>query len=83
MASIELNGHALGSTANQFRRYVFDVKSVVKHTGNMLVVRLQGPVAYAAATAADYPYPLQAGQFASGLPNANFIRKVQLEVQYE
>jgi hypothetical protein len=76
-AVITLNGHTLGTTANQFRRYRFDVKPHLKAEDNRLVITIMGPVAAATAAADLYPYTVPVGSFLNGLPHANFIRKVR------
>ncbi len=48
LASLSLNGQPLGSTANMFRQYRFDVKSVLKAEGNELRIEFESVVKHAA-----------------------------------
>lgn len=48
LASVTLNGHSLGTTANMFRQYRWDVKSLLKAEGNELQIRFESVVRYAA-----------------------------------
>ena len=47
LASLVINGHALGQTSNMFRQYRWDVKSLLKAGRNELQVRFDSAVAYA------------------------------------
>ena len=48
LASLTLNGQLLGSTANMFRQYRWDVKPLLKPHGNDLRINFQSVVKYAA-----------------------------------
>ncbi|MDO4617280.1 MAG: glycoside hydrolase family 2 protein [Lachnospiraceae bacterium] len=48
ISEIFLNGVSIGSTDNMFCAYEFDVKGVLKETGNFLEVCIQSPTAYIA-----------------------------------
>ena len=48
LASVSLNGQPLGSTANMFRQYRWDVKPLLKAEGNELQVHFESVVKHAA-----------------------------------
>ena len=48
LATVTLNGHVLGSTANMFRQYRWDVKPLLKAEGNELRIEFASVVNYAA-----------------------------------
>ena len=48
LASLTLNGHPLGSTANMFRGYRWDVKPMLKAEGNELHIHFESVVMHAA-----------------------------------
>ncbi|XP_044080327.1 beta-mannosidase isoform X4 [Neovison vison] len=79
VAKVLLNSVPIGKTSNMFKRYSFDVTSVVRDV-NSLELRFQSPVLYAAqqskahsnySVPPDCPPPVQKGQC-----HVNFIRKV-------
>ena len=78
IASITLNGSFVGSSDNQFRRFVFPVQ--FKSGENTLQVAFESAALYADKMAAHYPYIVPDGfapeQF--GEKNRNFIRKEQV-----
>ncbi|XP_032716740.1 beta-mannosidase isoform X2 [Lontra canadensis] len=80
VAKVLLNSVPIGKTGNMFKRYSFDVTSVVRDV-NSLELRFQSPVLYAAqqskahanySVPPDCPPPVQKGQC-----HVNFIRKEQ------
>ncbi|XP_044080324.1 beta-mannosidase isoform X1 [Neovison vison] len=80
VAKVLLNSVPIGKTSNMFKRYSFDVTSVVRDV-NSLELRFQSPVLYAAqqskahsnySVPPDCPPPVQKGQC-----HVNFIRKEQ------
>ncbi|WP_033439669.1 glycoside hydrolase family 2 protein [Saccharothrix sp. NRRL B-16314] len=67
VATVELNGEVLGSTANMFRSYRFDVREHLKDGANDLVVTFHSALAYAEAQEKAlgrrdraYPHPMNA-----------------------
>ncbi|MBL8063709.1 MAG: glycoside hydrolase family 2 protein [Anaerolineales bacterium] len=48
LASITVNGKLLGTTANMFRQYRWDVKPLLKADGNEIQIRFESVVKYAA-----------------------------------
>ncbi|MDR1807262.1 MAG: glycoside hydrolase family 2 protein, partial [Propionibacteriaceae bacterium] len=60
LAEVTLNGHVLGRTANQHRRYTFDVVAALQPGDNVLEVRFDPAVPYAAGLLAELgprPHP--------------------------
>jgi beta-mannosidase len=67
VAAVELNGEVLGSTANMFRSYRFDVREHLRDGANDLVVTFHSALAYAEEQEAElgrrdraYPHPMNA-----------------------
>lgn len=60
VASINLNGHAIGDTSNMFLNYEFDVSEFLSGEGeaNMLEVTIHPALEYAARKAKEYPYAI-------------------------
>jgi len=82
VADLFLNGQSLGNTDNMFVRYQFNVKHMLKATGNELQVRFQSSVAYARARyqqqLMDYQVPPRCVPLEyHGECHANHIRKMQ------
>ncbi|HNB40569.1 MAG TPA: glycoside hydrolase family 2 protein, partial [Anaerolineales bacterium] len=48
LASLTLNGKALGETNNMFRQYRFDIKPLLKAEGNELTITFKSPVKFVA-----------------------------------
>jgi beta-mannosidase len=46
LATVELNGHSLGSTSNMFRRWTFDIKPRLRKGANHLQIRFDPLTAY-------------------------------------
>lgn len=57
-AEIRLNGVFLGETDNMFRRYTFDLTSLLRAGRNELEVTFHSPTAQAAAIAKQIPYKI-------------------------
>ena len=55
LATVTLNGKALGDTDNMFRRYEWEVKSLLKPGDNELLIEFRSPVAFCAAEDAKRP----------------------------
>jgi beta-mannosidase len=57
LATVSLNGHALGQTDNMFRQYRWEVKSLLRTEDNELIIAFASPVKYATAKQAERPLP--------------------------
>ena len=57
LATVSLNGHALGRTDNMFRQYRWDVKPLLKAGENDLRIAFDSPVRFATAKQAVRPLP--------------------------
>lgn len=81
VASIWLNGVAVGNTDNMFRRYDFSVRHLLRDGENVLRVRLLSPVLYAAERReahSSYRVPPECPpDVQRGVCHVNFIRKEQ------
>jgi len=59
VSTILINGQVVGTTDNQFRRYIFSIKhALVLGANNRIEVRFQSAGTYADQKAKAYPYPL-------------------------
>ncbi len=76
---ISINGTMVGSTANQFRRHRFDVKSALKVGSNTVRILFRSAAKEGAARAARQPYPIPANGYTVGarIPHYNLLRKAQ------
>ncbi|XP_035951707.1 beta-mannosidase isoform X3 [Halichoerus grypus] len=85
VAKVLLNSVPIGKTGNMFKRYSFDITSVVREV-NSLELCFQSPVLYAAqrskahsySVPPDCPPPVQKGQC-----HVNFIRKEQSSFSWD
>ncbi|KAH3759148.1 beta-mannosidase precursor [Pelomyxa schiedti] len=84
-ASVILNGVTLGTANNMFRRYTFDITSVVKSGTNSLQLAFQSAATYADEQAAAYPYtvPSSDDPCQNGEDHRNFIRKEQCSFSWD
>ncbi|KAF9204681.1 hypothetical protein BGZ49_005003 [Haplosporangium sp. Z 27] len=82
ITTVYLNGTPIGSTSNQFRRYLFDVSSTLQKGSNLLCIKFEDAVSYANAKAKSYPYYVpdmfNMSSAQHGFPFRNFIRKEQV-----
>lgn len=83
ICTISLNGKEIGSTDNQFIKYII---SITVATGeNTLELHFKDPVEWALKRSLDYPYEVPDG-FAveqNGEKNRNFIRKEQCSFSWD
>ncbi|MBN3303786.1 MANBA mannosidase, partial [Amia calva] len=86
VASVSINGAAVGNADNMFRRYNFDVSALLQES-NVIEVRFVSAVAYAAQRSTahasykvppDCPPPVQKGEC-----HVNFIRKAQSSFSWD
>ncbi|KAJ3613145.1 hypothetical protein NHX12_019397 [Muraenolepis orangiensis] len=86
VASVWLNGVAVGQTDNMFRRYDFSVGAVLTPGDNVLAVRLASPVLYAAQRSEAHPYrvpPDCPPDVQQGQCHVNYIRKEQSSFSWD
>ncbi len=76
-ADILVNGHPVGTTANQFRRYRFEVKPFLIAGVNRISVYIRSAKAEGQLLAAQQPYKVPYMDTLCLLPNINLIRKTQ------
>jgi beta-mannosidase len=60
IASVYINGILVGKSDNMFRRYSWDVTSILEEGENNILVAFTSAKTYASKKAAEYPYPLPA-----------------------
>ncbi|KAF9403921.1 hypothetical protein BGX21_007490 [Mortierella sp. AD011] len=85
VATVFLNNILIGSTNNQFRRYMFDVSTTLRTGSNILHIQFESAVSYANTKAKEYPYYVpdmfNMSSAQHGFPCRNFIRKEQVSVE--
>ena len=76
---ISINGKAVGTTGNQFRRFRFEVRPFLKPGANTIRVLFRSAAQEAKARAAKQSYPIPSIGPAGGakVPHFNLIRKAQ------
>lgn len=73
-----MNGQEVGTTDNQFRRYLFPIKQALRVGENEIEVKFQSAGTYSKAKAEAYPYPLNESTsqpHSHGEMNRHFMRK--------
>ncbi|ESO06388.1 hypothetical protein HELRODRAFT_64903, partial [Helobdella robusta] len=87
VAEVFLNGQRIGTTRNMFRRYVFNVKHLLRSsTCNLLAIKFVSPVWYARQEAINYPYrvpPECPPDVQHGECSYNFIRKAAYSFSWD
>lgn len=74
---ITLNGASVGATHNMHLRFVFEVASLLRLTGNELVITISSPIKQGLQASEAYPYPVPSNDGPRYLPYRNFVRKAQ------
>ena len=79
LTEISINGQAVGTTANQFRRHRFEVKSFLRTGVNSIRILFKSAAkaAKAKADALPYPIPHMGAQAGAKIPHFNLLRKAQ------
>ena len=79
LATVTLNGHVLGSTANMFRQYRWDVKPLLKAEGNELRIEFASVVNYAAQQEAIRHLP----GVSQAIPGGPHVRKAPCQFGWD
>ena len=79
LATVALNGHVLGSTANMFRQYRWDVKPLLKAEGNELRIEFASVVNYAAQQEAIRHLP----GVSQAIPGGPHVRKAPCQFGWD
>ena len=80
LATVVLNGHVLGRTDNMFRRYEWELKSLLNAQGvNDLTITFSSPVKYAAEKQAIRPLP----GVSQAIPGAPHLRKAPCQFGWD
>ena len=79
LATVTLNGHVLGSTANMFRQYRWDVKPLLKAEGNELRIEFASAVNYAAQQEAIRHLP----GVSQAIPGGPHVRKAPCQFGWD
>jgi beta-mannosidase len=79
LATVTLNGHVLGSTANMFRQYRWDVKLLLKAEGNELRIEFASAVHYAAQKQAVRNLP----GVSQAIPGGPHVRKAPCQFGWD
>ncbi len=77
VAEVRLNGRAIGTSHNMFRRFRADIASLVTPGRNEVSVILRSAERAAIAEAAKLAYPIPASVYPVSSPNRNLVRKAQ------
>jgi beta-mannosidase len=78
VASVSLNGVAVGRANNMFRKYWFHIPAgLLKKLDNLLAVRFESSAAYAANQSKSYPYPVPWSPTVDETGFRNYIRREQ------
>ncbi len=79
LATLTFNGQPLGSTANMFRQYRWDVKSLVRAEGNELRVYFESVVKYVSQKQAVRPLP----GVTQAIPGGPHVRKAPCQFGWD
>lgn len=74
ISEIFLNEKKIGVTDNMFKKFEFNVKTLLKTTGNLLIVKIKSPIKEARAKVKKYRKRLQTSHNGIGAP---YLRKAQ------
>lgn len=82
-SEIKINNTTVGLTENMFKRYRFQVKSLLKPGTNTIQIKVSSAVTIAAQKAAELPYPVPFSESNNKVPYMNTIRKVQCHAGWD
>ena len=77
VANVTLNGAAVGTTDNMFRRYIWNVDGLVRDGENELRVVIDSAAKVARAMREAYPYTVPVSEYPSEIEARQFMRKSQ------
>lgn len=79
LAEVTLNGESLGATDNMFRRYRWDVKSLLRDGENELAIAFRSPVQY--VTLKQAARPLR--NVPQAIPGGSYLRKAPCQFGWD
>ncbi|MBN1698029.1 MAG: glycoside hydrolase family 2 protein [Spirochaetales bacterium] len=82
ITGITINGCPVGRTENMFRRYIFDVKGVLKAGTNTIEIRFFSVPGFARERSASFGRPFPSTKN-SKVPHINFVRKIQCHAGWD
>eukprot|EP00118_Oscarella_pearsei_P012782 m.96584 g.96584 ORF g.96584 m.96584 type:complete len:146 (+) comp36913_c0_seq6:300-737(+) len=82
VANISVNGHFVGMTTNQFKRYSFDIKDVSHASVNSIAVAFESAATYSIRQARNYPYNIPSSDPYFNAKR-NFIRECQSDFGWD
>ncbi|WP_181684609.1 beta-mannosidase [Halorhabdus salina] len=83
VATLRINGTAVGETSNMHRIYEFDVTEALEAGINEISVVFNSPVAYGIDQRDAYPHDVPVTQYPVEQPARNFIRKAQCQYGWD
>ena len=75
--TVNINGKKAGMMDNQFRRYRFDVRSLLHEGQNTISLSFKSSEKEALERASRLKYPIPFSEYPNGSPHRNLIRKAQ------
>lgn len=82
-ATVALNGVDLGTVANSFRRFEFEVSRVLRVGTNRLTLSLHNNAALGAERAGEQPFPMPWADMNNKIPHMNLVRKPQCDAGWD
>ncbi|MBL7201769.1 MAG: glycoside hydrolase family 2 protein [Anaerolineae bacterium] len=79
LAEVTLNGHLLGETANMFRQYSWEVKSLLAEGENELSILFRSPIQYVAPRQAARPLR----GVTQAIPGGSYLRKAPCQFGWD
>ncbi|XP_067931655.1 beta-mannosidase-like [Watersipora subatra] len=86
VSELFLNNQTIGKSWNQFVKYRFDVKDLIRPGVNVIEVRFISAISYASVQSVAYPYPVPPEcppDVQHGQCHPNFIRKEQASFSWD
>ena len=79
LATVSLNGHTVGQTENMYRRYSWDVGTLLRDGENELLIAFASPVQYATVKQAERPLP----GVSQAIPGGPHLRKAPCQFGWD